>query len=194
VKHRTAVVVVACTALLAACGVPTGGVTTPIASTAVPYGLAEPMTAEPTSADPQLPSGVLVYFPDADLVLRTVPLDSTEASVTAVLAQLAAGPDATQRDQGLQSALGPDVRLTADPAVDGVVAVDVVALAQDPSADRLPVAVGQIVLSLTSVPGVRGVTLQREGQPREVPLPGGSLTSRVLTAQDYVSLTMSDPA
>jgi len=56
------------------------------------------------------------------------------------------------------------------------------------SAERLPVAVGQVVLSVASAPTVRGVALQTYGRPVQVPLPGGSLTDGPVTATDYVDL------
>ena len=46
-------------------------------------------------------------------------------------------------------------------------------------------AVGQIVLTATSVPEVRRVRLTRDGEPVEAPLPDGELTSDPLTARDY---------
>jgi len=190
--RRRVVLGLLATGSLGSCGVPTNGTTVPIEATDVPYGLASSTPSTTTPDGPTAATGpttAQVFFLDADLVLVPVPADGP-GQVQDLLDQLAQGPDAEQRNLGFQSALGPDVTLSADPVQNGVVTVEVVALAQDPSADRLPLAVGQIVLSLTSVPGVRGVMLQRDGQAREVPLPGGVLTSRVLTAQDYLSLTV----
>jgi hypothetical protein len=58
-----------------------------------------------------------------------------------------------------------------------------------PSPERQPLAVGQVVLTATSVPGVDGVLLDGvDGHPGEMPLPGGALTTRPLRRSDYVEL------
>jgi spore germination protein GerM len=54
--------------------------------------------------------------------------------------------------------------------------------------------VGQIVLTATSLPGVRGVRLTLDGEPLEAPLPSGELTSAPLTAEDYAALLSSPPS
>lgn len=191
--------ILALVASLAACGVPTDGTTRSIAPTDVPYALAAPTSSTPAPTDSASEALDVdeprVYFLDADLELGAVALHGGAegggprvGAAQDVLDQLAAGPSPDERDDGLQTALGPDVELRLGSTEAGIASVEVVALSQDPSADRLPLAVGQIVLSVTSVPGVDGVRLQRNGIDREVPLPGGALTSRALTAQDYAVL------
>ena len=59
---------------------------------------------------------------------------------------------------------------------------------QPRTADRLPLAVAPIVLTVTSVDGVDAVMLLREGAPVDVPLPGGEQVSRPVTAAQYQSL------
>jgi spore germination protein GerM len=54
--------------------------------------------------------------------------------------------------------------------------------------DEGPLAVGQIVLTATSVPGVDSVVLTREGKPVEAQQAGGQLTDRPLTAAEYAPL------
>jgi hypothetical protein len=49
-------------------------------------------------------------------------------------------------------------------------------------------AVAQVVLTVTSVPGVDSVLVTRDGAPVELPLPGGALTSGPVTGRDYISL------
>ncbi|MEZ0491446.1 GerMN domain-containing protein [Kineococcus sp. TBRC 1896] len=180
---------------LAACGVPSDGQVQTIDPTRIPYALASPApTPTPTPDPPRstAPGPVRVYLLDADLRLTGLPLTeapaSTSEAVALVLRRLQRGPTDDDRATGLQSALGADVELDVSDATDGVVTVEVQGLSEDQSADRLPLAVGQVVLSLTSVPGVTGVRLQRGGSDREVPLPGGALTDEVLTGADYASL------
>ena len=89
---------------------------------------------------------------------------------------------------GLASALGPDVSLTVNSIQGNRADIDITIGPPGPSARRLPLAVGQIVLSLTSVPGVDSVWLMSGGTPIEAPLPDGALTARPLTAQDFTAL------
>jgi len=56
------------------------------------------------------------------------------------------------------------------------------------SADRLPLAVGQLVLTALSVQGVDRIRLVRDGQLIGAPLPGGQQTTDPLVAADYASL------
>ena len=65
---------------------------------------------------------------------------------------------------------------------------------QGPTANKLPLAAGQVVLTATSVRGIERVQLVRaDGQPIEVPLPDGALTSLPLEARDYLSLVVGSP-
>lgn len=179
--------------VLAGCGVPSDGAVRTVDPARIPPALASPATSAPSSPPRgTAPGPVRVFLLDTDLLLTGRPLAdapvSTQDAVAAVLRRLREGPSEADRAAGLQSALGADVRLSATAPEDGVVTLQVSGLSEAQSADRLPLAVGQVVLSLTSVPGVDGARLQRDGADREVPLPGGALTARVLTAADYASL------
>lgn len=195
-RRATATVVAGATAaVLAGCGAPGGGATRPLDPAEVPYGLLHPTaTATPTSGstDPATTT-VRLYFVDADRRLAPVPLPlagtSADEAVEAVLDLLAPGPTEAQREQGLSSALGPEARLRLVGLRDGTAQVEVSSSPVDPAPDRIPLGVGQVVLSLTSVPGVRAVQLVRDGEPLEVPRPGGARTSAPVTAQDYASLS-----
>jgi len=201
VRARSTLATVVLALVLGACGVPSTGTTEVIDPTEIPYALVSP----PAPTTPVTPStgtsvppvdAAQVYFLDPDLELAAAPVvtpgapvPSRDDSVRAVLRRLVAGPEQDERGGGLQSALGPDVRLVLTAVDGGTAVVDAADLSQGQSADRLPLAVGQVVLSLTSVPGVDGVRLQHDGVDREVPLPGGELTSGTLAADDYASLS-----
>ena len=73
--------------------------------------------------------------------------------VERLLADLSAGPSDDARAGGLSTAISPDSRLTLS-GIDAGTAEIEVETASAISADRLPGAVGQIVLTVTSVPGV----------------------------------------
>jgi hypothetical protein len=72
--------------------------------------------------------------------------------------------------------------------VEGVAYIEIAPPEQSPAADRLPLGIGQIVLTVTSVEGVDLALLLRDGRPLEAPLPGGERTSRPLAPYDYAGL------
>ncbi|WP_432525042.1 GerMN domain-containing protein [Kineococcus sp. SYSU DK006] len=191
-----------------ACGTPTDGQPRTITSGEVPHGLLDPK--QPPTADggaaASTGSGPQAYFltteqllvPLPVLVPEPVPADpgavgSGEAAVlSALLQRLSAGPDEGERARGLASALGPGVALGVDGLHEGVAHITVGGLGDNLAADRLPLAIAQVVLTATSTPGVQAVQLVRDGQVLEVPLPGGQRTAEPLRADDYGSLR--DPA
>lgn len=175
---------------LAACGAPEHG--SPVTITKVPYGLqrpADPVTPTPEPGGAERPFVYLVR--DEQLVpvrARSRRPADPAAAVAEVLAQLTDGPSERERQAGLSTALGPGTVMRLG-ALDGVVAhVDLTAGDQEPAPSRVPLAVAQVVLSVTSVPGVDSVLVTRDGDPVELPLPGGALTASPVTAQDYASL------
>lgn len=178
-------------ALVAGCGAPSGGDLRPL--TEVPYNLMSPATAAPSSAPSSAYAKPVVYLVKDDVLVPAaipIPAPSNDTATVAgmTLAKLAAGPGEDERARGLSTALGPDVGITLR-RIDGATAViDIRAGDQVPSAGRLPLAVGQVVLTAVSVPGIDSVLLTAEGSPIEAPLPGGALTGRALVAADYVSL------
>jgi spore germination protein GerM len=177
--------------LLGACGVPDGGPTTTI--TQVPYGLQRPADTDTSSPTHQARFRPFIYLVD-DQVLVPVEASSPDPADTArtlgaVLGQLAKGPTETDRSAGLSTALGPDTAIKLVQLEGGVAHIDVSAGDQVPSPPRVPLAVGQIVLTATSVPDVEAVLVTRDGAPVQLPIPGGALTSAPVTAQDYAELT-----
>lgn len=189
-----AVLVVAGT--VGGCGAPSGGAVETLA--VVPYDLmspAAPVTTVPTPASRARPQ---LYFVSDDVLLPVpAPVEVAEDLTTTasnVLSLLAGGPAADERARGLSTALGPDVRLALSGVRDGTAVIDVQSGEQAPTAGRLPLAVGQIVLTVVSVPGIERVRLTAEGLPIEAPLPGGALSDRPLAADDYAGLVGAPPA
>jgi spore germination protein GerM len=175
---------------LAACGVPV--TSPPTAITEVPYNLME--TAAPPAPLPSTPArrGPFIYWVNAADQLVAIEAGTTTGdapdTAAAVLTRLAQGPSELERESGLSTALGPDVSLTVNRIEGSRADIDVTIGPPGPSARRLPLAVGQIVLSLTSTSGIDSVWLMSEGTPIEAPLPEGALTARPLTAQDFTAL------
>ncbi|WNV76839.1 GerMN domain-containing protein [Geodermatophilus sp. DSM 44513] len=185
--------------LTSACGVPTGGEPETIASTDIPYGLA---STTPTSAPAPPPAArsnePRIYLVTAEGVLvprgRTSGDGSLEQRLTRLLAGLAAGPTSGERGDQLTSALPPEVRLSLTTIEGGTATIDISAPENAPSGRESRQAVGQVVLTATSLPGIEGVVLTRDGGPVEAPLLSGELTTAPLTAEDYDALLTSPPS
>lgn len=180
--------------LLSACGLPGDGSVRTIDDGSVPYRLLEPgPSTVDTSGDAAAPRAEpQVYWllddgrltPSATTALCAEP---PEEVVGRLVDELVAGPTERARAAGLATAIPPESTLTLVGVADGVARVEF-----DPettiSADRLPVAVGQIVLTVTSAAGVDAVTLISDSAPAQVPLPGGALTDGPVSADDYAEL------
>ena len=185
--------------LTASCGIPTGGEPETIATTDIPYGLASPTPAgTPTPSPPSRADGPRIYLTTTEGVLvsrgRAVEGGNVEQRLTRLLGDLAAGPTSEELEDQLTTALPPEVGLTATVVDAGTATIDISTGEDTPSGQESRRAVGQIVLTATSLPEVRGVLLTRDGEPLEVPLPSGELTSTPLTAADYAALLSSPPS
>ncbi|GAB4064198.1 hypothetical protein GCM10028777_09740 [Angustibacter speluncae] len=197
---RGLLVAVAGAALLAACVGPAGPGVRTIDPADVPYDLLStepPPEASTRSTEADVPGtsvAAAVYLQGPDDELRAVPVDIDPGTplqqARQVLTRLQDGPTATDVDEGLTSALGPDLALEVGRVDDGVAEVDVSGSTTLPAADLIPVAIGQIVLSLTGIEGVDAVRLVRDGRTLPLPLPGGRLTTDPVTTGDYLQLTV----
>lgn len=176
----------------AACGVPSDP--TPIVISNVPYDLLSPAaaaTSRPTTPATRGPFIYLLDGQDRPVPVETDGSDTGELSsdtVAAILARLADGPTEDERRAGLSTALGPTVTLTLRSLEGGLAEIEVDTGEHEPSADRLPLAVGQVVLSVTTVPGVVSVVLTAGDQTINAPLPSGARTDRPLVRDDYEAL------
>jgi len=193
-----AVALLSVDAAVTSCGVPTGDAPATIPPSDVPYGLlsATPSTAPTPPPTPQSDQP-LVFLVDGTGRLvprgRTLSGGPLMKELGELLADLAAGPTREERRAQLSTTLPPDVRLTLAEDGDGTWTIDIVG-STDLDGRSSRVAVGQIVLTATSLPGVAAVRLRRNGEPVEAPLPDGELTTEPLTAADYSALTQAPPS
>ncbi len=184
--------------LLGACGLPADGQAQRVAPEDVPYGLLDPSPSVTATAVPYASTGstipATVYLVnDAQLLVPlTVQVgDATlQPLVQSLLNRLAVGPTDRERARGLLTDLGPGATLTVRSIRDGTAYIEVRAAVQNPSPGRLPIAIGQVVLTATSVVGVDQVSfVQGDGTTATVPAPpAGDSTTTPLTAPDYTSL------
>jgi hypothetical protein len=197
--RRAAAVLVATLLALGGCGVPTSGEPETIPASDVPYGLASRTPSAPSgSSDETMVAGAGVYLVTAEDVLvrrgREVPPGPLEDRLEALLGELAIGPTRQELADELATALPPEVDLDVTDIAGGTVTIDIAGPVDAPTGAEGRLAVGQIVLTATTLPQVMAVRLAREGEPVEAPLPNGELTSEPLTARQFASfLTAAQP-
>ncbi|MGD9958709.1 GerMN domain-containing protein [Nocardioides sp.] len=181
---------------LASCGLPSGEDTATVSDDAVPFGLMAPTDSasrpgndSPTPVEPGEPAVIWVNGADRLVALPegSSATGDPERLVAEVLERLVDGPTDASAG-GLSTALAPDVGLALVDLDRGAAVIEVDPGTQRPSPEQLPLAVGQIVLSCVSVPGVDQVQLLTDGEPIDVPLPGGALSSGPLGRSDYNEL------
>lgn len=146
--------------------------------------------------DPALPPAITVA-PAADGAPFTACLLDAEDRIVLVQAQT---PSALTPRAALRRLLPDEVPAgsrTALPDGSPIRAVEVsagvarVALSPDVAAlgaDRLPLAIGQVVCTLTGLPGIGQVTFRLDDAPVEVPTASGSLTAQPVSRDDYAAL------
>lgn len=181
--------------VVVACGVPRGDVA-PITSDELPPGLRSSTTTSTATAPTDqlaVPGGVAVYWiRDKLLVPEAITFESTP-DVDRVVSLLERGPSTTDQSPEVRSAVSLS-RVIRGVERDGERVT--VELSDDFSevagADQV-LALGQIVATVTSIPGVTEVEFRRDGEALDVPVPDGSLVQRAVTRSDYGSLLTEVP-
>lgn len=176
--------VMACVAMLAACGVPLDDSARQLAPERVPYNLLDPNPLpRPEPARSGAPS--LVYVVKADR-LRAVPvLVPTDAEPVEVLALLDA---AVGRVVDARSVLQPGDVVAATLDDQGLLTVDVdPALLQLPGSEQV-LAIAQIVLTMVEQPAVTGVQFTSGTRPVSVARTDGSIIDGPVTRADLADL------
>jgi spore germination protein GerM len=118
-------------------------------------------------------------------VVRRVPAQVTPSQVLAVLAN---GPTPREKDASLASAVPPTWHSDDRVNRDGTVTVRLGPGGASGSRTDEVLAYAQVVLTLTSLPQVKGVLFSRGATPLPVPRADGSLSDQPLTRRDYVAL------
>jgi spore germination protein GerM len=199
--------------LLAACGLPNDEAYTAIQPGDLPAGIADTTTTSTTTTT--LPPATTTTVPEATTTTTTIPsqavslyfvqnghlvsvLRNMPLPVTPqmVIDRLEAGPLPAEQASGIRSAL-PATSLGNVNVTGGVATVDLAANFVQPAAstDQLPVpnvdqplAFGEIVLTLTSMPGIGQVRFTVVGQPQGALAADGSLVDGPVSADNYAGL------
>lgn len=184
--------VVAGSMLAGACGLQAEGAPRAVSVEVRDGGLAVGAGGADTSAPAvEIPASVYVVTEAGRLraTTRDVPT-SRDPSVhlAAVVEVLVAGPTAGEATTGLRSAVPSTTEVLAVEVDDGTATVDLSPGFASIGGRRELLAVGQLVLTVTTAPGVRRMRVRLDGRPTDLPLPDGSLTERPVGLPDYVSL------
>lgn len=178
--------------VVGACGVPADGSARPIDPGRIPFGLAEATSTTTTVAGAgDVEAGVtgqlvrLYFAADNQFVVveRTLPVVTLERVVDA----LAGGPRESDGVLGARSVIGvEDIQSVTLKA--GIATVSLTSRFPElpPSEQRL--AVAQLVLTLTSRPGVGQVAFSLEDKSVDVPRADGSITRGNVSRDDYRAL------
>jgi hypothetical protein len=174
--------------VVASCGIPQdsaptvlpGGVVNP----ALAAGDGRPTTAtgaDRTNAESQI---FLVQAEQLVSVRRATP----RRDLAGVLTLLLQGPTDAEFGGGIRTAISPQTTLRSARLEGDTAVVDLSGALVEVGGEEQILAVGQIVLTATAVPGVAQVRFLLEGQAVEVPRADGTLTSETLRATDYAGL------
>jgi hypothetical protein len=188
-------VLLALLAVISACGLPRSSTPVLVPKDDVPYGLLDDPSASPTPATTPgvaLNAGA-IYLADTQQRLVSVDVQVPQGTlaplVQALLNRLAVGPSDRERARGLVTDLGPGSTIVLRAVSGGTANIELQSPNQDPSPAKLPVAVGQIVLTAVGVVGVDRVVFVHDGTV--VPVPGpvdGNLTPDPLVSGSYTAL------
>ena len=187
--RSTVLIVALVVALLTACGIPQdqeptttpGGVVMPAvapSNAAPPDGPADPSPAEPALA---------VFLVRADQ-LEEVVRGAPGGDLTRTLGVLLAGPTEAELMSGLRTAISPETELRSARREGDTAVVDLSAAFVEVGGQEQILAVAQVVLTATTVPGVSRVRFLLEGEAVEIPRADGTLSSESLGAADYEGL------
>ncbi len=181
--------------IIGACGVPDSGQISEFQTKELPFDLgrvvATTTTSTPTATTaPDNGTDVQLYFLFGQSLIGVTHTTVKEPSPTQVLAELLAGPQATGTLQSIRTALPSDLNLRVN-VEKGVAKVATSSkLLTGVAAVEQTLAIGQIVLTLTSLPGIGQVSFSVDGRPQAIPRGGGDLTApgALVTFDDYKSL------
>jgi spore germination protein GerM len=183
------VVAVAAAAGLTGCGLGAQSSPQALDPKNVPYGLLAPASSPRTSVPGLIMAQVTIYLEGANEHLVPVHREvAWPASLAAILNQLVEGPTGRESSRGLVSPASSVGPLGVGPVHNGVVPLELPVSFENLGGEDQTVAAAQIVFTVTTFFGVRGVHFYVGGQAAQVPNGNGSLTPGPSTRRDYSAL------
>lgn len=177
------------TAVAAGCGIGTGDVVA-VPDEELPRGLRPTSTvtapAPDDVTDPAPATVTLYWVREGRLVGEAVTFDATPTPER-LLGLLSSGPQAAPDGRALRTAVPDDAGLRVTGGEGATVRVALPRSFSASGPDQT-LAIGQVVMTLTSLRGVDGVDLRLGDQRAEIPVADGSLVRRTLSAGDYAAL------
>lgn len=148
--------------------------------------------ASPSDGDDRVEVRADVYFVSDDQhvvpVVRSVGGVEPVAQISEVVRMLIEGPDPKEASSGLRSAVPSTTSILGVTLDDGMASIDLTdAFASVGGREEL-LAVGQLVLTVTSITDVDQLSIELNGRPIAVPLPDGALTDAPVSMPQYTSL------
>ena len=189
-RSRVLLATVSASLLVAACGPSSESASRRLDDAAVPFGLLNPDDPTTTVSTVVAPFTTTIYLVTSDQRLMPVERPVSELAVGAVVSRLSAEVTPDDSAAGLRTVLasdGGEPLVTNTGLQGGVVTVDLGPAFLDLDGTTQVLALGQLVLTLTSLPGVGQVAFTVEGIPAEVPRADGTSTSDPLVRDDFIS-------
>lgn len=136
-----------------------------------------------------------VYFvkPSGNLgpVSSSMQTEDRNEAIKKVLTLLMGGPDEVTTDENLRTTIPTGTQLVLE-KVDGGTAELSYTSPTPVGPKELPFFFGQIVLSVTSIEGVKSCVFSSNGDRIRATLPGGETSDQLLTNADYIELLQEE--
>lgn len=188
-RRRLAAVLVPLLLVAGSCGIPLGG-----GPEVLPGGVVTPALTAPAEPGSEVePASRVTIFLVREGHLEPVTRSTPAARLGAAVRSLLEGPTAAEVVAGYRTAITPSTALRSA-AVGGTTGVlDLSSELVEIGGQEQILAIAQLVLTATAVPGVERVRFLLEGREVEVPKPDGTLASGALSLSDYEVMRSPGP-
>lgn len=132
---------------------------------------------------------ITVWFVRGDLLVSRARDAASPITAQAAIDALGAGCTPGETSSGLRSAIPTPAMLVTAELTRGIATVDLAPEFSDVAPGDQVLALGQVVYTLTDLPGVGRVRFQISGDAVSVPLPDGTSTDDSVSRDDFSSLT-----
>jgi spore germination protein GerM len=189
VRRRSAglVAAIAAVSVLAACSVRGQSSATRLKPEEVPFQLLNQTTTTIQTSTTQPANDTVQLYFVRDGLLAPVTREGVVADPQSVLVLLSAGPSDSESDQGMRSALVPELAAIVD-IIGDVVTIDLNEEFSSLSPTEQRLALAQITYALTQLPPIDQVRFLVAGQAASVPRGDGSSTDGPVDQSDYEAL------